>query len=67
VRLADGATNPVWSPDSRRVAYSAYVRSSAGAQRDVFTVAANGLGRVRVTHTAGSNEQPIDWQRLAPR
>ena len=50
------AVQPSWSPHGQRVAYWS-VDFSAGAQRDIWTVAASGPGRpVRVT-----NDAAVDW------
>ena len=46
--------SPSWSPDGSRVAYS--VRVGARAQYDLFSVAADGAARIRLTHTPRRDE-----------
>jgi Tol biopolymer transport system component len=53
-----GCFNPVWSPDGRKIAFG---RNQDDAQRDVYTVNADGSGLFRVTHTDDISEFNGDW------
>jgi Tol biopolymer transport system component len=53
-----GCFNPVWSPDGRKIAFG---RHQDDAQRDVYTVNADGSGLFRVTHTDDISEFNGDW------
>jgi Tol biopolymer transport system component len=60
--LADPATfgcfNPVWSPDGKKIAFG---RNQDDAQRDLYTVNADGSGLFQVTNTPDINEFNGDW------
>jgi Tol biopolymer transport system component len=54
--------DPSWSPDGARIAYSA---SAPGQQWDLYTIGADGSGRVRLTNTdnefSGPSEEGAAW------
>lgn len=49
------ATQPVWSPDSRHLAF---LSTDPSGQTQIYRVAANGNGLVRVTHVHGDLASP---------
>lgn len=57
-------SDPTWSPDGQRLAFSAYPLTGGG--KDVFWMYANGTGVVRVTSTQTTELQP-SWQAVADR
>jgi TolB protein len=46
---------PVWSPDANRIAF-------AVDEADVWTIGANGIGRVNLTASSSANDNIPDWQ-----
>jgi Tol biopolymer transport system component len=66
----DGAYMPAWSPDGTRIAFSAnrYNEASQNETQAIFTMGADGSGRVQVTDGAEIDEGPIwspDGVRIA--
>jgi TolB protein len=55
------AVDPAWSPDGRRIAFSARPRSAPS--RQIYVMSANGRGIRRLTHDRSEAAGP-DWQRL---
>jgi Tol biopolymer transport system component len=53
-----GCFNPVWSPDGKKIAFG---RNVDDAQRDLYTVNADGSGLFQVTHTPDISEFNGDW------
>lgn len=54
----------VFSPDSRRIAFS---QSMFGGATDVVSIRIDGIGRVNLTNTGRWSESPLDWARVPPR
>ena len=53
-----GCFNPVWSPDGKKIAFG---RNQDDAQRDLYTVNADGSGLFQVTNTPDISEFNGDW------
>jgi WD40 repeat protein len=53
-----GCFNPVWSPDGTKIAFG---RNIDDAQRDIYTVNADGSDLFQVTHTPHISEFNGDW------
>jgi Tol biopolymer transport system component len=51
--------DPCWSPNGRRLAYSAF--GSAGAE--IYTIRRDGTDRQRLTHNKGDDVKP-DWRPI---
>lgn len=56
--LAQGAADPAWSPDGRRVAY---VAPGLGGATDLFVVDADRTNRGKITWTDGVDESSPSW------
>lgn len=56
-----GARNPVWSPDSRQIAYSRLLVPEALAHYDIFVIRADGTKEERVTRDMSLSEIVTDW------
>jgi Tol biopolymer transport system component len=56
-----GATGPVWSPDSRQIAYSRLMVPEALAHQDVFINSLDGNNEQRITSRMSSGEKVVDW------
>lgn len=54
----DGNGNPVWSPNSNKLAYVSYENGSP----DIFTINSNGTGNKRLTDTPLRDENP-SWSK----
>lgn len=54
-----GASNPTWSPDGTRIAFSL----QRGSEANIFTVRTDSTGLQQVTHFTGVEEQNPDWAR----
>lgn len=54
----DGNCNPVWSPDSKKIAYVSYENGSP----DIFSINPNGTGKKRLTDTPLRDENPA-WTK----
>jgi eukaryotic-like serine/threonine-protein kinase len=53
---SDNNSNPVWSADGRRILYS----STRGGQRDIYELAANGLGKGELIYGSKDQLKAID-------
>ena len=58
-----GDTAPVWSPDGSHIAYTSGTSSSGLSE--IFTMAADGSAKTRVSDDEGFSAEP-DWQRALP-
>jgi Tol biopolymer transport system component len=56
-----GISNPTWSPDGTRIAYSIWGRKSYHASGDVFVVNANGSGESGLASTREMFEDRPSW------
>ncbi len=56
-----GAMHPVWSPDSKQIAYSRLMVPEVLGNIDVFIINADGTGERRITKTINSSENVTDW------
>jgi TolB protein len=68
----DRGTNPAWSPDGTRIAFSSDRDSGPGFMSrpylDIYTMDADGSDVVRVTKTPlNVSESEPDWQPLTPK
>ena len=57
---AGGETSPIWSPDSRRIAYNA---SRTGGQSSIYWRAADGSGEEEQLTTGPNLRVPFSWSR----
>ena len=55
---AYGCFDPIWSPDGQKIVFG---RNIDDAQRDLYTVNADGSGLFQVTHTPNVDEFNGDW------
>lgn len=56
-----GAISPVWSPDSKQIAYSRLMLPEAIANMDIFIIDIDGTNERRITSTIDSFESVLDW------
>jgi Tol biopolymer transport system component len=56
-----GAVNPVWSPDSRKLAYTRLMSPEFYGNRDIFIINADASEEARVTSTLDTIESISDW------
>ena len=56
-----GAWNPVWSPDSRQIAYIRLMVPDPIGNTDIFVINIDGTGEKRITGTINIDEGPDDW------
>jgi Tol biopolymer transport system component len=56
-----GAISPVWSPDSKQIAYSRLMVPEAIANMDIFIIDIDGTNERRITSTINSFESVLDW------
>jgi TolB protein len=58
--IARNASQPVWSPDGRKVAF---VRWMSKSNSEIYVMNADGTSQRRLTRMPGPDERP-DWQPL---
>jgi Tol biopolymer transport system component len=51
--------DPSYSPDGKKIAYTAYNKGNAGS--DIYTINVGGEGKFRVTHTKKKEESDPSW------
>jgi Tol biopolymer transport system component len=56
-----GASNPVWSPDSKRIIYSRLMGSEALANVDIFLINIDGTNENRIIGIKNLSEEVHDW------
>jgi len=56
-----GAIIPIWSPDSKLIAFTRQMVPEALANRDIFLVNVDGTNETSVTKTISSSETVTDW------
>ena len=57
---AGSDTNPIWTPDGKRIAFTSD-RAKAGGRRNLYWVSADGAGEVtRLTDSPGE-QYPASW------
>jgi TolB protein len=62
-RLTRRGANPVWSPDSRKIAFERHPRSPFEGRSDIYVMNADGTGQRNLTRTPGADgrreSQPV--------
>ena len=56
-----GAFSPIWSRDSKEIAYSRLMAPEAIDNRDIFVINVDGTGERRVTASVAQSETVTDW------
>lgn len=56
-----GAFSPVWSPDSKQIAYTRMMVPETIANQDIFIINIDGSNEHRITSTINSLETVLDW------
>jgi Tol biopolymer transport system component len=56
-----GGSYPVWSPDSKRIAFSRMMVPEAIANLDIFVIDSDGMNETRSTKTINVSEQVTGW------
>ncbi len=58
-----GASGPVWSPDSKQIAYTRLMVPEAADNNDIFIIDVNGTNEKRITRNTSISEGRVDWSQ----
>jgi len=58
-----GADHPVWSPDSKQIAYTRLMIPESFGNRDIFTIDSNKNKEKQITKTMDSTEKVTQWSQ----